>query len=383
VSAAKRPVAALHAVILAGGAGERFWPASRRSHPKPFLKVIGHRTLLEATLVRARRFARPDRIWVVCGAEHADEVRRASGLPASRVLVEPRQRNTAMAVAWAAHRLVETDPEAVMSVLAADHHVPDVAGFARDIRLAARAAQREHVLVTFGVAPTRPETGYGYLQVGKPVRGFPRLREVRRFVEKPNRRAAQRYLRSGDYRWNAGIFVFRAATLLSEVERWAPGLHRALSPFRASKPGTARRRPARSRGGRANDRSVVETAYRRSPSLPLDVAVMERSDRVWTLPVSFDWSDVGTWSSLADALGVGQPGPGGPDGNRVIAGNVLLDEARDNLVWAGDRMVALLGVEDLVVVDTEDVILVTKRNAGPDVRRLVDQLRRRGRRKLL
>ncbi len=376
-------MAPLHAVILAGGAGERFWPASRRSHPKPLLKVIGRRTLLEATLSRARRFARPDRLWIVCGAEHADAVRRASGLPASRVLVEPRRRNTAMAVAWAAHRLAEVDPEAVMAVLAADHHVPDSAAFARDIRLAARAAQREQVLVALGVAPTRPETGYGYLQLGKPVPGFPRLREVRRFVEKPNRRTAQRYLRSGDYRWNAGIFVWRAATLLSEVARWAPDLHRALSPFRSSQPGAGGRRPATGRGGRASLRSAVESAYRRSPSLPIDVAVMERSDRVWSLPVSFEWSDVGTWSSLADALGVGQPGPGGPDGNRVVGGQVLLDEARGNLVWAGDRLVALLGVEDLVVVDTEDVILVTKRGAGPDVRRLVDALRKQGRRKLL
>jgi mannose-1-phosphate guanylyltransferase/mannose-6-phosphate isomerase len=127
----------------------------------------------------------------------------------------------------------------------------------------------------------------------------------------------------------------------------------------------------------------VEAAYRRSPSLPIDVAVMERSDRVWSLLVGFEWSDVGTWSSLAEALGVGQPGPGGLDGNRVVEGQVLLDEARDNLVWAGDRLVVLLGVEDLVVVDTEDVILVTKRGAGSDVRRLVDELRRRGRRKLL
>ena len=225
-------MAQLHAVILAGGAGERFWPASRRSRPQPLLKVIGPRTLLGATLSRARRFARPDRIWIVCGAEHADAVRRASGLPASRVLVEPRPRNTAMAVAWAAHRLAEIDPEAVMAVLAADHHVPNASAFARDIRLAAGAARREPVLVALGVAPTRPETGYGYLQLGKPVRGLPRLREVRRFVEKPNRRTAQRYLRSGDYRWNAGIFVWRAATLLSEVARWAPDLHRALSPMR-------------------------------------------------------------------------------------------------------------------------------------------------------
>jgi len=352
-------------VILAGGAGERFWPASRSDRPKQFLRVLGRQTLLDATLSRARRFARKDRIWIACGAEHAKAVRKASGLPASRVLVEPRRRNTAMAAAWASHRVQRIDPDAVLAVLAADHHVPDAAAFAKDIRLAARAAAEEEVLVTLGVRPTRPETGYGYVQVGPRARGFPRLCRVRRFVEKPDGPTARRYLAQGDYRWNAGIFVWRASVFLAEVERRAPDLHRALAPFR---------RP----GG--HTRKAVEAAFRRAPTLPVDVAVMERSDRVWTLPVEFAWSDVGTWLSLAEELGVGR---GNTRGNRVLGGEAVLEGARNNLVWAGERVVALLGVEDLVVVDTEDVIFVTKLDGRSDVRRLVAKLREAGRDELL
>jgi mannose-1-phosphate guanylyltransferase/mannose-6-phosphate isomerase len=355
----------LHAVILAGGAGERFWPASRSARPKQLLRVLGGQTLLGATLERARRFAREDRIWIVCGAEHARAVRRETGLPASRVLVEPRRRNTAMAVALAAHRVIRVDPDAVMAVLPSDHHIPDAAALARDVRAAARAASAAEVLVTLGVAPTRPETGYGYIQVGAPAKGFPGLRGVRRFVEKPDARTARRYVKRGDYRWNAGIFVWKARVFLDELDRHAPDVHRALEPLR---------RP----GG--HTRRALEAAFRRAPSRSVDVAVLERSERVWTLPVRFAWSDVGTWASLAEELGVGRGRGRAKDaGNRVLGGKALFEDARGNLVWAGDRLVALLGVEDLVVVDTEDVIFVTKLDGRSDVRRLVAKLRDGGR----
>ena len=352
----------MHVVILAGGAGERFWPASRRERPKHFLRVIGRQTLLDAALARARRLAPSDRIWIVCGQEQARVTRKESGLPASRLLVEPRRRNTAMAAAWAAQRVEAADPGAVMAVLSADHRIPDAAAFARDMKLSARAALEADTLITLGVKPTRPETGYGYIQSGGPAPGFARLRCVKRFVEKPDLATARRYIRSGQYRWNAGIFLFKASVFLAEVARHAPDLHRALAPLR---------------GRQARTRKAVERAYRRAPSLPIDVAVMERSDRVWTLPVDFHWSDVGTWASLAEELGVGKRGAAGrkAGGNCVLGGDALLEEASNNLVWAGDRLVALLGVENLVVVDTEDVIFVTKLDAESDVRRLVAKLR--------
>ena len=368
-SGRRRRAPAIHAVILAGGAGERFWPASRRARPKPFLRVVGGRTLLEATLDRARRFADEENVWIVCGSEHAPAMRQESGLPASRVLVEPRRRNTAMAVAWAALRIAAEDPDAVMAVLSADHHIPDARAFARAIKRCARAAAGAGVLLTLGVRPTRPDTGYGYIHQGRAVDEYPGLHTVRRFVEKPDEARARRYLSLGDYLWNAGVFVWSAATLLDEIERHTPELHRALRPLIAQP--------------RGRNKAAVEAAYRRAPSLPVDVAVMERSDRVWTIPVDFAWSDVGTWQSLADQLGVGassgRPSGRRRDGNHVLAGDVLAHDAGSNLVWGGERLVALLGVEDLAVIDTEDVILVTKLDRSPDVRKIVAALKAKGR----
>jgi mannose-1-phosphate guanylyltransferase len=355
----------IHAVLLAGGAGERFWPASRERRPKFLLPLgagegpPGGRTLLAATLARARRVAAPGATWVVCGGEHAGAVRSATRLPARRVLVEPVRRNTAMAVGLAAACIAREEPDAVLAVLPADHRIPDQRAFAAAIRRAAAAALGAGVLVTLGVRPTRPETGYGWLRVGPPAGpAWPGLHRVRRFVEKPDAARARRFLRAGGYLWNAGIFVFTARALLREVEACAPELARALAPLRAARGPSAARLLAR--------------CYRGAPSLPIDVAVMERSRRVWTLPVEFRWSDVGTWSSLADELGVA------PGATRVVAGELLFDERGGNLVW-GRRGVALLGVEGVALIDAGDVLLVTKLDRSPDVRRIVAALKARGR----
>jgi mannose-1-phosphate guanylyltransferase len=353
----------IHAVVLAGGAGERFWPASRERRPKPFLDVGDGKTLLAATLSRARRFAARGAVWVVCGAAQARAIRAATRLPARRILVEPARRNTAMAVALAAACVAREDPDAVLAVLPADHRIPDERAFAAAIRRAAAAAAGAGALVTLGVRPTRPDTGYGYLRVGAPAgRAHPGLRRVRRFVEKPAAARARRYVASGEYLWNAGIFVFTARAMLAEIEAVAPALHRALAPLRAARGAPSARLLAR--------------CYRAAPSLPIDVAVMERSRRVWTLPVAFHWSDVGTWSSLADELGVA------PGATRTVGGELLYDERGGNLVW-GRRRVALLGVEGLAVIDAGDVLLVTKLERSSDVRRIVAGLKARGRKDVL
>ncbi len=361
----RRVRTATHAVIIAGGAGERFWPASRAHHPKPLLEVIGGKSLLEATVDRARGFAGPDRVWLVCGHEHASEMRRASGLPSSRVLVEPRRRNTAMAIAWAALRIAAEDPDAVLAVLPADHHIPDARAFGEAIEVGARAAKEAEVLVTLGIHPTRPDTGYGYIQLGRPAgRAYPALHRVRRFVEKPDAPTARRYLKQGTYRWNAGVFVWSTQTLLEEIRVCAPGLNRALAPLR--------RRP------RGRNREAVEETYRRAPSLPIDIAVLEKSRRVWCLPVKFSWSDVGTWESLAEELGRGASAQTSSGDNRLVAGELLSEGARGNLVWGGDRPIALVGVEDLAVIDTGDALLITRLDRSGDVRRIVAHLKAQG-----
>lgn len=351
----------VHAVILAGGAGERFWPASRAARPKPFLRVVGGRTLLEATVARARRSASRDAVWVVCGEEHVRPIRRATGLPAARVLAEPERRNTAAAVAFAAARIAALDPGAVMLVLPADHVVPDVRAFAADVRRAARAAADAAVLVTLGVEPTRPETGYGYIQRGEPAGpAHPGLFRVRRFVEKPDAARARRFLRAGGFSWNAGIFVWSARTIEEEIARHMPELAAAFAPLRS-----ARRRVAR---------AAVARAYRAAPAAPIDTGVMERSGRVWTLPVGWHWNDVGTWASLAQELGVA------PGQSRAVTGEIAFDDRGGNLVWAdpGCR-VALLGVEGLAIVSTGDALLVARLDHSNEVRDIVKGLKARGR----
>jgi mannose-1-phosphate guanylyltransferase len=348
-------------VVLAGGAGERFWPASRARRPKPLLRVDSGASLLAKTLARARRAAGPGRVWLVCGREHAAAMRRESRLPASRVLVEPSRRNTAPAVALAARRIAALDPDAVLAVLPADHRIDDAAAFAAAIGRGAAAAAAEGVLVTLGVRPTRPDTGYGYIQIGAPVgRAHAGLHRVRRFVEKPSAGRARRFLRSGEFLWNAGIFVWTARAILEEIEAHAPELASAFATLRPK--GKSGFHPA-----------ALARAYRRAPSVSIDQGVLERSRRVWCLPVSFSWSDVGTWGSLAENLGAG------PRRSAVVGGDAVLCDAPGNLVWSGGRLVALLGVEGLAVVDAGDALLVARLDRSGELRRVVSELRGRGR----
>jgi len=350
----------VHAVVLAGGSGQRFWPRSRRHHPKPLLRALGGQTLLGATIARARRFAARDGVWLVCGNDHAAPMRRAArtaGVAVRRVLIEPRSRNTAMAAGVAALRIAAEDPDAILVVLPADHVIPDAGAFAAAVGRAVCAAAENDVLVTLGVAPTRPETGYGYIRVGAKAPGHPDLHRVSRFVEKPGRAQARRFLRTGEHLWNAGIFVWRARTLLAEIEAHAPDLHAALAPVRRHPRGRDARR-------------ALAAAYRRAPSEPVDTAVLERSRRVWTLPLDFHWSDVGTWQSLALELGVGS------ETSHVVAGDAILEDAGGNLVWGDGRLVVLLGVEGLAVIDTPDALLVARLERTPDLKPVVARIAR-------
>jgi mannose-1-phosphate guanylyltransferase/mannose-6-phosphate isomerase len=269
-------------------------------------------------------------------------------------------------VGAAALWLSRDDPDVLLAVLPADHKIPDARAFAAAIRRAAEAAAEEGVLVTLGVRPTRPETGYGYIRVGDPAGpAYPGLRRVARFVEKPDLARARRYTASGRYLWNAGVFVWTARAILEEIAAHAPSVHRALAPLR------------RAGRGRRAWAAAMEATYRRAPSLPIDTAVLEASRRVWCLPADFQWSDLGTWKSLADELGVGA------NVTQVIDGEVLLCDASGNLVQARDRPIVLLGVRGLAVIDAGDALLVSSLERSPEVRKVVSQLRRRGRSDLI
>ncbi len=352
-------------VVPAGGSGTRLWPLSRAGHPK-FLHALGggDRTLIQATADRLARLAPLDRLHVVTGASHAAGIaRQLPDLPAGNIVIEPAPRESGPAIGLAAALLARRDPAAVMGSFAADHLVGDVDTFVRVIRTAIAVAA-DGLLVTVGITPTGPETGYGYIQCGEPL-AVPGAYAVGAFKEKPTAEVAQSYLDSGRYVWNASMFVWRVDALLEELARQRPALHAGLV------------RIADAWGGPSRD-TVLGEVWPTLEKISIDHGVMEDAaarGRVAVVPGTFGWHDVGDWHTLGQVL------PPGPDGNVVIgdAGQVLaLDTSGAVVVPGSGRLIAVLGLTDVVVVDTPDALLVCGRDRAQQVKAVVDAVKARG-----
>lgn len=329
-------------MVLAGGSGTRLWPLARRDRPKPFLPLLGRDSLYARTLRRLRGLVPPRRILVVAAAAHAPWARaQARHLPAGSFLFEGEGRNTAASVALAALAIERQEPGAVMAVLPSDHDIGPDGTFRRAMRHAASEALRGDRLVTFGVPPLGPETGFGYIVPGRGA--VRRARPVERFVEKPSVARARRLLRRGAL-WNSGLFVWRARAILEALGRHRPDILEA-----------ARRAP----GGRA--RLIPAAAMRRIPEAPIDRAVLERSSRVVVIAAPFSWSDRGTWGTVAEML------PADRNGNRR-RGRVLTVGSRSCTAWSDQGLIALVGVRDLIVVKSRDAVLVCDAAASQAVR---------------
>lgn len=353
----------IHPVILAGGSGTRFWPLSRQKKPKQLLPLASDNPLVADTAARLVGLARLDDILTVCGRAHADAIREM--LPEEArggVVVEPVARNTAPAIGLAAVVVAARDPEGVLLVLPSDHAVLDLQAFRETVRTAVDLAAAGS-LVTIGVQPTRPETGFGYIRVGAPHergKGF----RVDAFVEKPDRERAQQYLHEGNYLWNAGMFAFRADRILAELREHLPTCAEALD----------RIAPA---VGTPEFEAAVERHFPACPSISIDYAVMERARDIAVVPATFTWSDLGSFSSLPEVREADEAG-------NVVSGNVMLfDAARNVVLGQGRKPVALIGVEDLIVVDAGDALLVCRSDRAQEVRRVVEALQARGEETLL
>jgi mannose-1-phosphate guanylyltransferase/mannose-6-phosphate isomerase len=353
----------LYPVILAGGSGTRFWPLSRRLAPKQLLSLTSERTMLQDTVLRIGPAASAERIWVVTGRDLVDETRRQLRVinVGASVISEPVGRNTALAIAVAAERLLAADPDAVMAVLPADHAVakPDV--FLSTVALAADVA-RDGYLVTIGIVPRRPETGYGYIERGAPLtRGGEQKKQhaqafrVERFVEKPDRGRAEQYVAAGNYFWNSGMFVWRASDIIEELRRYASGIASAGAQI------------ARAMAEPVVDENHLRALYEAAESVSIDYAVMERSRRVAVVPAEFGWNDVGSWAALDDVAAKDEHG-------NVISGRVVDVDSRRSIVYAQDRVVATIGLDNLIVVDTPDATLVCAKDRAQEVRKVVDAL---------
>jgi len=363
----------MYAVIMAGGSGTRFWPLSRKARPKQFLAIGTDAPLLRETVDRLGPLVPVSKVYVVAGQRHAAPIRALlPDLPADHLLVEPCPRNTAPCVGLAAVHLARRDPDAVMAVLPSDHHIGDDAGY-RAVLAAAAERARTGELVTLGIRPTRPETGYGYIRYDRtdPVvtsNGIEVCR-VERFVEKPPLEVARKYLASNRYLWNSGMFFFTAARILADIKRFMPHLSATLERVAASI-------------GRDDYAAVLAEAFAELKSVSIDYGVMEHATTdpdlppMRVVPADFGWNDVGHWAAIADFAEADR------DGN-VVEGDAVLIDTRDSIVHVTRGTAAVVGVEGLVVVSTEDAVLVCPRERAQDVRRVVDRLRRDGREDLL
>jgi mannose-1-phosphate guanylyltransferase len=358
----------LKAAIMAGGTGVRLWPLSREATPKQFHALGGERTLLQQTYDRLRRFLAPDDLFVCAVERYVPLIReQLPELPPANVLVEPRGRSTGPAIGLAAATLQARGGECVLATVAADHVVRRPEAFEAAVRLAAAVvAQEPKSLVTIGIRPTRPETGFGYIEVGEPLelRGQAGpVHRVRRFVEKPDADTAREYVASGQFLWNASYFVCGTERLLALYDQHLPEVGAALRRISGAI-------------GSPQAASVVAEAYWGLPKIAFDTGIVERADEVRVVPAEMGWYDVGSWELVYDALSE-------TPGATVSRGcHVGMDDI-GCLVLAGDRLVATLGLEDVVVVDTGDALLVMNKKRAQDVKKLMDCLRAAGQEPLL
>lgn len=379
----------LYAVIMAGGVGSRFWPRSRRAHPKQFLDVVGGASLIQGTFARLQPLVDPGRVFVVTNEAYAEQtLAHLPAVPPENVLAEPVARNTAPCIALAAARLHALDPDATMVVLPADHLIANVERFHEVLRVAAEAAQPSDdgvpgPLVTIGIRPTHPETGYGYIQYDADGEtdgtaddgpaGRPRPHRVRSFAEKPNLATAERFLDAGDFLWNSGMFIWRADAILAAIERHLPEVHAAFAPLAETfAEGAAEGAATAADGDRQREAdaadAAIRAAYERSPKISIDYGVMERADNVLVVPASFGWSDVGDWRAVHELAEKDEAG------NRAEGTVILQDTVRSFARSADDRLLVLVGMEDAVVVDTGDAVLVCHREQAQKVKDVVDFL---------
>jgi|YNPNPStandDraft_1061719.scaffolds.fasta_scaffold01272_6 mannose-1-phosphate guanylyltransferase len=358
-------MASFYALIMAGGGGTRLWPLSRRQRPKQALALVGERTMFEHAIDRIAPLFQPEEIFVVTGEDQvASLLLQAPELSAGNFIVEPLARGTAPAIGLGALHLRRRDPQAVMAVLTADHFIRDAERFRQALSAAAQVAEQGY-LVTLGITPAFPSTGYGYIKQGEPLMTADGLQVFRaeRFTEKPGAETAFQMVESGLYSWNSGMFIWRVERIMEEFARQMPDLYDALMQIEGVL-GTPAYEP------------TLRRVWPQVAAQTIDYGVMEGATEVAVIPVDIGWSDVGNWSSIREIL------PADADGNVIVGEHVGLD-TQGTIVFGGHRLVATIGLQDMVIVDTEDAVLVCPLAREQEVRTLVQRLQEAGRQELL
>lgn len=346
------------AVIMAGGKGERFWPKSRTHTPKQFLDLTGNGTMIQLTVQRLTPLIPPERIFVVTGKEYENQVKsQLPELPETNIIIEPVGRDTAPCVGLAAVVIEKKFPEAVMMVLPADHLILDNEEYLNTLRCAAAQAKMEECIVTIGINPATPETGYGYIKSGELTRNINGMQvmEVERFTEKPDRETAMKFLRTGKYYWNSGMFVWKVSTIRRLIEIHMPDLHDRLEMIRDVL-------------GRKEEAQVLTEQFMQMQKISIDYGVLEKADKVYVIPGYFGWDDVGSWVALERVNDL-------DDAGNLVTGKCISLDTRKCIVDSPKKVVATIGLEDLVIVDTEDVLLICRKDRSQDIKKLLEKFK--------
>ncbi len=345
-------------VVMAGGKGERFWPKSRTNLPKQFLSISGNKSMIQQSIARLEKLVDIDKIFVVTNELYAELIHaQIPHLPKENIIIEPVGRNTAPCVGLASIIIEERYPDSTMIVIPSDHIIQNDIGFLNILRTSVDVAKVKGNLVTLGIKPTYPETGYGYIESAEeviPLNGFEVYR-VNRFVEKPDHSTAQRYLDSGNFYWNSGIFVWRIDSIRHYIRELMPDLHDVLETIKA--------------GFISKDRAeVIRSEFIKMPDQSIDYGIMEKADNIYVIPCVFGWDDVGSWTAL-DRISERD------ENGNVIKGNILNLDTKRCIIESDGKLIATLGVEDLIIVDTEDVTLICSKDKAQEVKMLLKELR--------
>ena len=348
------------ALIMAGGRGERFWPKSRKSHPKQFLCLTEDgKTMIQHTVERILPMVEPEDIYIAANRDYKELVQgQLPQIPEENILCEPVGRNTAPCIGWAAAHIRRRYGDAVMIVLPSDHLIKYNAIFLATLREGCQVAEEGRNLVTIGITPSHPETGYGYVQFDS-IRMKGKAFAVDRFVEKPDRATAKAYLESEQYLWNSGIFLWKASAILENIRAYLPHIYEGLEKVEAAM-------------GTAEEEKVLEREFFRMPSTSIDYGVMEKAKDIYILPGAFGWDDVGSWLAL-DRIN-----PQDEMGN-VISGNVITVETHNSIIQGGEKLMALVGVRGMIAVDTGDALLLCDKDSTGEMKRAMVCLRAQGR----
>lgn len=357
-----------YVIIMAGGVGSRFWPLSRRQKPKQFLDILGTgETLLQQTFKRFKSTCPKNNIYVVTSAEHKNITVEQLGIDPSNVLAEPFRRNTAPCIAYATFRILKENPEAIITVTPADHLIVKEEEFCHVIQESMDFVSKNDVLLTLGIKPDRPETGYGYIQADrkKPVKGHENLLMVKTFTEKPDIDLAKIFLQSGDFYWNSGIFIWNIKSIISAFEKYLPDMFAAFDE-------------GHSFFGTKNEQSFITRTYTECRSISIDYGIMEKADNVYVMCSDIGWSDLGTWSSLYEHSASDKMG------NSTISGNVFSYENKGNIFNISPKKVAVIqGLNDYIVVETDDVLLIVRKSEEQNIKHFLEDVKKETKEKYL